>query len=568
MKKEIVEKYILPFGTLFICCGLYAYLFWSLDRGISSDEGWYYFNFLTVHNTPLSSGLSDFGIIISKYFSFLDFENALQLRYFYLALSIGIMAVFAFSSYAFLQTINRQFCVSKVQYIASVYLLFFFSYYYTTPVLFYDTLNLLLFLLVFSFLFLAEKNGRLAPLFFVIIGFFVTISIFNYIPGGILLFGIVVLWMLLFQKRYFNYLCFLFGVIIGILIYHYTIHSLYSYGLTFYDLFFKVQSIPPDGAELPNHSVGNLIRGFVVFLIKCIAIMGSTFCLALFAQNRLLSLIKSVLIKSLVGIGVTIVLFIVLYLIKEYIGTTIFLIPSAIVIAQLAAIRKFEKKELKLIFVFLLLMIVPMLGIFGTNQPYERKTLLFTVFWIIGYWFLVVSYQKNISKRVLTYTQLLFCGIVLVAFMCHGFNYRAHSYYGIRKASYYLENTARYQNIKVHPYQKQYIENINDLLLDNGFVPGDTLVCFDIHQVVAYIVGTAVPDEIIYFSHHKFMFIGNKLSFTPSYLLLFTGMEENFLDYLEENDSAFNRGNYSRIPAGRYAENLPDSFSSVLYIKQ
>ena len=561
MKKGILINTV----TLLGCLILYIYVFWSLDRGISSDEGWY----LNGYVYPIfQSGISDFHVVIRSVFSFLDFENVLGQRYFYFFFSLIVIGIFSQFSYLFLR-LRFSLKVNRIFYTGSIFLVALFSYTFASPLLYYDTLQYLLFLLIFSLLFVSEVYPKLAYACFFGVGFLLLYTITNYLPSGLLLSVLLLGWLFLVNKLHWRFLSFyVLGFLFSTIIYHFCIHSLIDYLNYTYKSFSLSQNVASDSLTLSSHSSKDLISGLFSYLTWTVF-----FFFFFLVMNGLSSWLSDLKVKKTISIIISSFPYIVALLLafryRNVWVSNMFLIPIAFLLSDIfyARIKRhrelsFSLKEMLFVVGFLLL---PIVGIFGTNQPLQNKTMMFLVFWLIGIYILYARYRAILRDITRKFLLPFTCLLVPVLFSYYGFFTRCHNYYGIRKASFVLEDSTGLKNIKLVKYQKLYIEHLNRILKEHHFKDGDVVLAFEVDLMAIFALGAA-PDEHLYYTHSQMI----NQAYVPqekiNYILLSKRAEIDFADYMRQ----FSHWNfpeaYKRIEIGKFAENMPDEYISVLYV--
>lgn len=564
-----LEKYFKNILLIVSCISFYAYIFWSINRGISSDEGWYLVGYL---NPVGQSGASDYHHIIRTIFSFLNFESALQQRYFYFFLNILIVTLFAFTAFSFFQK-KLGLKENKLSFILLVLIVNVFNFTFASPLLYYDTLQYLLFLLIFIFLFQAELNVQIKSICYFFVGFLSLYVITNYISSGILFLFLIVVWAIL-RKQFSlkNVLIVFFGFITSCLLYHLCIHSLSDFVEYSYNTIIKAQSVESDSLTLPGHGIGDLLGEFFSYFFKTLLTLGGLFVVSVLSFALIKKKTSGVL-SNILQILFYFIIFIFSFVFRLYLGTTMFLFPIVFLIADLFAGNRVNEGKTKTsigvttILLFLCFLTIPIIGVFGTNQPLERKTMLFLVFWLFAYYILQSNFAIKLSKFNQRYLSTSFMVFALISFLFYGFFTRYHNYYGIRKADYYLSGTPYLKDIKLVEYQRDHIEKVNTIMKDNGFQKGDRMIAFEVDLMVAFAVGGSFSERLPY-THNQMQ----ESNFIPSekidYILIYKRAEEEFSHYLGNKTNWGFPENYKRIELGRFATNMQDEYSSVLYVAQ
>lgn len=559
------NKYIrglLLLSEILIAVIVYLLILFQLDKGTSIDEGYYLQGYLS--NQPINWGISQFHYIVRALFGFLPEDNALALRYVRILLHVPVLFLFAHTSHRWLKK-NFNVQVNKIIYYLLIFLAGAMSFTFASPVLYYDNMQVLLFLLVFSTLFsISYLPKRIQYVLNVVGGFLLVYAIFNYLPSGILLCGIYVVWSII-QKRsakYFLYslLFVLAGFLLGLFCYDIFVHNLKDTFYVLSDSFFQAQS-----GSTNHNSVSLLVNlleyfvwlisGFVMFIL-----IGLLCCYVLdkIQNKKLYYLIVSLLLLLFLFVAMQPSLYKMLY-------SNIYICPLAFYAGCLVYHNKKHSFKLfktnELLF-FLILLVVPISGVFGTNQSLLAKTLLFMPFWIVGFYLLVSRHQSNRNYRLTAV-----CWIVLLCFgFLHlGYFSRYHYYYTPKRSNVKLENTLRFRNIKVAPHQKEFIENVNSILKENGFQHNDKILAFEVNLITVYAVGGIVPEGLYYADYNMISSKKAPPKEKINYIMMFSGREKDISAYLQKTDW-FIPDHYKRIELGKYAENMYENTKTVLYV--
>lgn len=555
-EKLINNSYIGFFYALFniICWG---YVIYTLNRGVSVDEG-YYLQGYVQHTKQF--GVLDFHNIIRTLFSFLDFNNTLQLRWFYFALSNAVFAFFTLALYRFLR--NRKYDIKESIFFPLIVFTWILSFCFASPVLYYDTLQLLIYLVVFSLMFISDNLRKYRAIIYFMVGFLLVYSITNYLPSGILLFLTVFLWIIVNCKIEIRkvLLSVLIGVLISSFIYHFYIHSLSDFYQNVYSSFFYAQNGDT------KHDIGGLLTKAMIFFVEilllCTVIVGIySFVNKSRKKNDNLS------IFYILYFTVSVLLIGLSFVSRLKLGSLLIFIPIAILLAdiKLTSLKELQGKEL---FLIILCLLVPVFGVFGTNQAIQQKTFYFLIFWFILFYLLYSKFLNKISKVNRIFLPLLFFIEVGILFLHNGYFKRIHNYYGFKSSNVYVENTPRLNNIKISSHQKMYIENINRELKASGFHSGDTILGFEVDFIPIYAVGgTVMPSDLFYAHYNMTQNVSNIPKEKVKYILLYKRAEKEFTEFLKSSDWDF-PNSYKRISIGKMAENMTDGQSSFLYVSE
>ena len=557
-------KNCLKYAVMLLCAALYGYVFWSLNRGVSSDEGWYLMGFVQ----PIEqSAISDFHIIIRTFFWFLDFENLLQLRYFYFFFSLAFIALFAISSYSFFKS-KMNLKIDGVIYVSLIFMLSLFSYTFTSPILHYDTLQFIIYLIVFSLLFYASVNKKSANVLFPLVGFFSLYALVNYLPSGILLLLFILIWVIIQKQMSLKSASyFTAGFLLSTVIYHLFIHSLVDFvGFALNSIEVNAESHNP---HMPSHGITSLMFGLMVYTTKVLLLSAIIFIIAIFVFFGVRK-INNKIVASIIHLLFYLLVFVFSFLFRLEVLTTMFLFPIVFLLADVIS-AKIVKREnvhysIPKISLLLLFLVIPVGAVFGTNQPLERKTMIFLVFWLLAFFTLYAEYKTILSDFNKKHISIVYCGFVLIFFSYFGFFTRAHNfYYGIRRAEHKVENT-RLSNIRLVEYERNYIRRLHSILIDNGFERGDTILAFEIDLIDVYAFGASVPNKLFFNVAQMIdrQFIPeNRINF----ILVLRRDEERLISHLSKSDWQFPE-HYKRIDIGRRATNISYEDSSVLYVFQ
>ena len=227
-----------------------------------------------------------------------------------------------------------------------------------------------------------------------------------------------------------------------------------------------------------------------------------------------------------------------------------------------------SKFSISTIFVLLILLFTPLMGIFGTNQCLALKLIIFMPFWVVLYFSLIsiLGLKDNaLFVRVshISYTLLLIAGFAYFVYF-----HRAHYYYTPKKSNVKIENVVRFQNIKVSKWHKGFNEEAIQVLKDNGFKKGNEVLAFYDNFITVYMAGGYVPRNLIY-QFEVFVSDRNNIPNKPiKYILIIEEQEKPMQEFLSMTNWGF-PDDYMRFDLGKAAENLPtEGYHSILYIKK
>lgn len=538
------ENLVLP--TLVF--SIYTILFIRLDRGTSCDEGYYLIGYNI--NQKIGWGVSDFHSIIRFLFSWLNYDNALELRYIRFILNILSLVFFASSSYKYLK-INYHFkSLNVYNYYSIILLSGALSFGFASPVLYYDNLQLILYLCSLGLLLTNTYKQSNTFLFYLGIIFFISIT--NYLPSGILLIFSNLLILKIHDRLRINYISIiLIGVISCLLFYHYFIHDLKDY---------YIQTITTfKNAQIGNtrHSSLQLLTTMLKFLVFFYTII-----IIFFFIVRILSNYFSKYKNDHFVFVLSILTSIVSFLLIKKIHTTVVIIPVIFMLGiSYNHIRKIGFRQLSFLFI---IFSIPFMGIFGTNQPIESKLILFVTFWTFLFCALL-SKIKSISIKYNYLFKYLYVFFTIYLFLTYGYFNKYHYYYTPNKSTYKLTGLNRFNGIKVSSDQKKFIYEVDSILKINGFKPGDEMITFEVDLITAYAVGAQIPNNLFYGQYNMTVSPNNIPSKKIKYIMLYSGRKNEFINYIKHTNWNF-PSSYKEYYLGKYAINMPESMNSILYI--
>ena len=167
----------------------------TLRNGISCDEGYYLMGYLRGQNVEGQS--TDFHSIVRVLCSPFADNHIMVFRYVRLVLNVLALVVFALTSFLWL-TRKKMLVVSRWAYYPFVALAGAMSFTFAAPTISYDSIELILALLIATLLFVQLATGRkwIRHLCGFGMAFLLWFAFVNYPPAGlclVLLFGIVFL---------------------------------------------------------------------------------------------------------------------------------------------------------------------------------------------------------------------------------------------------------------------------------------------------------------------------------------------------------------------------------------
>ena len=553
--RKIVDKvFSISAFAFFATLTVYFLIISTLNQGISCDEGFYLMGYL--HQQSLGSFISDYANIVRTITPQGWEENIMVYRYERLILFLISIVLFAVSLYKWLKQ-EYTVLVDKILFFSLVLLSGALSYTFASPTISYDSIQTIVYLLAFSFLFWAETSTKrgLANVFYLISGAVSIIGVLNYFPSGLFLIGLIGVWIFLRSDTGKLQKLFVFGMGIGssLALYHFLVRDLIEYAGSAFDTIVKVFT----EKSASRHDSAGLIKSFAVrfgwFMVYIPVVYLFTLLLKKVKFNKTSPLI----------LLVAILLFLLLYRKIYAIYAPIFFIPIALLFAQLIIEKTFSLKntsERRDLILIVLLILLPFFGVLGTNQNMYAKMLIFMPFWLIVFFIFLfkVKQQYVAQASVLLMTVLLFAGYVYL-----GNFSRYHYYYTPRSSRYSIKNIEREQKVTVSRYQQEYYGELADTLKANGAGKGDAYLAFGENQMTVYLMGGYIVGNL---SYHWFQYkFDNLLAERPKFFILFKNEEQNVISLLKDTRWNFPQA-YNRWEMRAMSENMDqEKLKTVIY---
>lgn len=537
-------------------------IFCTIDRGTSCDEGYYLLAYLP--EQPISWGISQFGFIVRKLFWFLPEDGALSLRYVRFFLNIPILYLFAFSSFRWLK---KQYGLhtSSVWYYSLLFLSGVLSFGFASPILYYDNIQLFIYLLVFSiyFLFTTSVSSFFKRLSLIFIGVLCVFGLFNYLPSGILLIVALSVLLLIDTDKVKNILLLCLGLLLGIIVYHLFIRNIVDSVNDIHTSFVLAQK------GLTKHSNNQLFVALFRYLVEFVLLFGLFAVLGWLVYY--IDNFKNSFTRYLCYTFATIVFLAILlqrWIFYKY-YTGIFIMPTAFMVSYFIT-QKIGKNHvgysLKELLIFIILLFAPLMGVFGTNQSVSAKMLFFMPFWVVAY-FLLVSIIDFKQKTFLKISNTIYVVILMVGVAYFVYFARYHYYYTPKKSNTEITDTSRFRNIKISEWQKDFNDKAIDIMRKNGFKKGDSVLAFYDNFITVYMAGGYIPSNLIYQFE---VFVSDKKNIPNEpiiYIFLIEEQDKPMQEFLKDTNWDFPES-YMRFDLGKAAENLPAQYNSILYIRK
>ncbi|MDT8394532.1 MAG: hypothetical protein RQ761_11865 [Bacteroidales bacterium] len=475
---------------------LYPLIFWSVNKGVSIDEGYYLLGYLG--GQDLGPGTTDFHRIVRTIFFFIPEDNVLMFRWVRVVLTILLLLLFHFTALRWLEGQYGRF-INRGLYYGMSLLAGTLCFAYASPVIYYDNMQLMAYLLVFSLLFagLNVQHGAVKFLSFAGAGFVMVFGLANYPPSGMLLIGLIFLLTGIYaypagRKMLLTWTALLGGLAAGAIIYSMVIHNLMEF-------FREALWAYANSAKAPKakYDAGGqwLIIGkyFMGMLKVYLPLLGLGIVYFLLAYRKL---VHRMLLNFLFGL----ILLVAAYRLSGWFSN-ILLLPALLLLAnagiQMVAGR--ERFRLSKNFIFaLLLMALPLLAVAGSNQRLEMKMVYFMPFWALAYFILLAEFKKHFATERIPVWHTAFIIVFFVVFAAQGFLKHIHYNYSIKRSRYLVENAKRFTNIGVSEYQCDFYETGIRQLKKAGFKPGGEVLAFYETFMLVYMAGGYVPHRLTY----------------------------------------------------------------------
>ena len=555
-KIKKLAGFVLKYGILaWMAAALVWYLIVStLHKGISCDEGYYLMGFL--RNQTIGGLVSDFHFITRTLSRLFPDDDIMVFRYIRLILNVIALLAFALSSYEWLSR-KKGLAVSRWAYYPMAALAGAMSFTFAAPTISYDSLEVIIALLVTSLLFVqfVSDKGWVRFMAALGVGFFLWFAFTNYPPAGICLtiLFVVLYWLESDKGKWQGVLFAFLGVALALVVNHLLIHDLRQW----FSEMTRVMVATFTETSLSRHDSASLVSGMLRTVGKLILIMVPTVV-------ALTLVFRKIHFPEWLLWGVTFVLCAVLLVVRKVydLHGTLFIFPVALMLAHVlskpdVSIGKFlVSKEMWIVLVF---MAIPLAGVFGTNQAIMNKAVIFAPFWLMAFYLLMAqSKQETDDRLVLLYLAMLFAGYVYM-----GNFQRYHYYYTPRSAKYELLGASRPQRIKVSRYQQEYYRDVLDSLYSAGCKAGDLYMAFGENQMAVYLAGGYVDGRLPYHWWQYKVFEHEP----PKAFVLFKNEEDGVLGHFAKAGWDFPEA-YRRMELRKMSENMGEELRTVVYVRK
>lgn len=517
---------------------LYSFMLRKLHWHAFGDEG---FILLGYQKNQLLSPmlLNESFLIVRNIFPFLPEDPILELRVISLSLNIFSLFIFSIASFKWLKT-NFNNTINSPMFFG-LFLISGLICQPWPPILHYNSIQLILYLLIISFFLLFDVSEKiiLKRIFTVLCGFLLTFSIFNYISSGLLLFLVVLIFGYLFieknQIKYFYGYLFM-GVFSGFIFYHFKIHNLFSY---FSDLNFALNIL--NSSHTPSHFTWNVfdfikklafyyspiifIYITIRFLFRNLKILFTRYFLPVIFTGIFLYLkFNTVTFRNnlfflafLIFISVYYIiqfkfsnffhkfLYIILFgsiILLSYkysgnFGSYLIFLPWGFILTDII-LKKENILTRERIFILFIIACIPIFCEFGTNLTLDKKLSMLSPVYAFLF-FLLLQWNMESINSIRYYSYIILFLIVNLSLHYHvGFYSFKKGYLDYQITPCYVLNAEREKTIVFSEFDKLRYEEIIDLLKKNGFRKGDEILASGVDYTIVYISGGYSTKPFIY----------------------------------------------------------------------
>ncbi len=556
---QIIKKltcFVLNYGVL---AWMAAIVVWylivcTLRNGISCDEGYYLMGYLRGQN--VEGQATDFHSIVRAVCGPFADDDIMVFRYLRLVMNGLALIVFALSSFRWLSR-KKMLTVSRWAYYPFLALAGAMSFTFAAPTISYDSIELILALLIATLLFVQLSTERkwVRRLSGFGIGFLLWFAFANYPPAGVclaVLFAVV--YFLECDGEKWKDVVFAFvGLGVAMVVHHLFVHDLRMW---FSDMSKVFVSTFTEKSK-SRHDSGSLVSAMLLTVGKLLLIF-----IPMVAGLTLL--MKKVVLPKWVQWTATMVICAILLVVRNvyHLYGTLLLFPVAFVLAKVLSNPESKISEMlftKDMLVVLIFVAIPLAGVFGTNQVVMRKAVVFTPFWMLAYCLLSTKVEvKKIVGLNLVFMVMLFAGYVYL-----GNFERYHYYYTPRSSKFELAGVLRPQKVLVSKYQREYFHDVMDSLQQAGCKMGDPYMAFGENQMAVYLAGGCIDGRLPY---HWWQYKVFKKE-PPKAFILFKKEEADVVEYFKQAEWGF-PDSYRRIELRQMSENMDDGYRSVIYVKK
>ncbi len=547
--------FVLGYGILsWIAAVAVWYLIVStLHRGISCDEGYYLMGYLRGQN--IEGQATVFHAIVRALCRPFTDDNIMVFRYLRLMMNALALLAFGISSFHWLSR-KKEMAVSGWTYYPFVALVGAMSFTFATPTISYDSLELILALLISSSLFvqLSTKRNWLRSLCGFVTGFLMWFTFVNYPSAGVCLtiLFVVVYWCETEEGKWKGLVLALVGVVAAVIVQHFFIYDIMNWGSDMAKMF--VTTFTEESKS--GHDSGSLVSAMLLTIGKLLLIFVPVVLVVTL-------LLKKVALPKWLRLAIVLLMCAVLLVVRGiyHLYGTLLLFPVALMLSKV--LSQPDAKIGKMLFnkdvlLMLIFVAVPLAGVFGTNQSIMSKAVIFAPFWLLAYFLLSTKLDaKPTAGLNLVFMVMLFAGYVYL-----GNFERYHYYYTPRSSKYELADVLRPQKVLVSQYQQAYYHDVLDSLQMAGCKAGDRYMAFGENQMAVYLAGGFIDGRLPYHWWQYKVFEKEP----PKAFIFFKNEEADVVEYFKQAEWGFPEG-YRRMELRKMSENMGDDLRTVIYVK-
>ena len=526
----------------------------TLKNGISCDEGYYLMGYLRGQN--VEGQATDFHSIVRAVCSPFADDDIMVFRYLRLVMNGLALLVFALSSFRWLSR-KKKLTVSRWAYYPFVALAGAMSFTFAAPTVSYDSIELILALLIATLLFvqLSAERKWVRRLSGFGIGFLLWFAFANYPPAGVCLAVLfaVVYFLECNGEKWKDVVFAIVGLGVAMVVHHLFVHDLRMW---FSDIAKVFVSTFTEKSK-SRHDSGSLVSAMLLTVGKQLLIyVPTTVVLTL--------LMKKVTLPKWLQWAMVLLICAVLLVVRGvyHLYGTLLLFPIALVLSEILSkpcgkiSRTLFNKEMLMVLVFV---VIPLAGVFGTNQAVMRKAVVFAPFWLVAYYLLSTQVKKQIEYKLdLVLLTMLFAGYIYL-----GNFERYHYYYTPRSSKYELTGVLRPQKVLVSQYQQSYFHDVLDSLQMAGCKAGDRYMAFGENQMAVYLAGGFIDGRLPYHWWQYKMFEKEP----PKAFILFKNEEADVVEYFKQAEWDFPEG-FRRMELRQMSENMGDDYRTVVFVRE
>ena len=550
-----LTNWVMKYGILaWAAAALVWYIVVSTLRcGISCDEGYYLMGYL--HNQSTEGIGSDFHSIVRSICRAFPDDDIMVFRYVRLFLSAIAIVFFAISSYGWLSR-RKGIRVSRWAYYPMIVLAGAMSFTFAAPTISYDSIEHFAILSSASLMFIlfSTKKESVQSICAFGIGFLLWFACSIYPPAGVCM---VILFTVIYileesEKKWYHVPIAFLGVLIAILISHFFIHDMKEWFSEVSKIF--VSTFTEESQS--RHDAGSLVSTMLLVLVKLIVVFVPlvTVLTLVYKKIRVPDRLQWAIILLLC---VCLIVFRKIYELRSI----LLMVPVALMLAKVLAKPGLNIKSFLLskeAFIVLILIAIPIAGVFGTNQPILKKAVIYAPFWVLAFNVLFAELGTKDSERL----SLLFTTILLAGYVWLGNFQRYHYYYTPRSSKYEIVGASRPQEVLISKYQQQYYSDLLDTLKKAGCKPGDKYMAFGENQMAVYLAGGYINGRLPYHWWQYKVFEKD----APQAFIIFKNEEDEVIDHFQNSEWGFPE-DYERIEMRQMSQNMGEEFRTVLYFK-